>query len=142
MALRPFSRSQLRALALLLVILTLPGCGSASGQQASPASRSAATSRSVTTSRSVATLPPTTAATAASTAATDPPPPDSLPYPGPGPEQPGCDPNYTGDCVPIASDVDCAGGRGNGPEYVAGPVEVIGADIYGLDRDGDGVGCE
>jgi hypothetical protein len=25
-----------------------------------------------------------------------------------------CDPNYSG-CVPIASDVDCAGGRGNAP---------------------------
>jgi resuscitation-promoting factor RpfB len=26
-----------------------------------------------------------------------------------------CDPNYSGACVPIASDVDCAGGSGNGP---------------------------
>src|SRR5262249_54746480 len=26
-----------------------------------------------------------------------------------------CDPNYGGGCVPIASDVDCAGGSGNGP---------------------------
>ncbi len=54
----------------------------------------------------------------------------------------GCDPNYSG-CVPIASDVDCAGGSGNGPEYVSGPVRVIGEDIYGLDGDdNDGVGCE
>lgn len=53
----------------------------------------------------------------------------------------GCDPNYT-PCVPIASDVDCAGGSGNGPAYVQGPVRVIGADVYGLDRDGDGIGCE
>ncbi|MEV6417002.1 G5 domain-containing protein [Kribbella sp. NPDC051718] len=53
----------------------------------------------------------------------------------------GCDPNYTG-CVPIASDVDCAGGSGNGPAYVAGPVEVIGSDIYRLDADHDGIGCE
>jgi hypothetical protein len=52
-----------------------------------------------------------------------------------------CDPNYSG-CVPIASDVDCAGGGGNGPAYVKGPVKVIGKDIYRLDRDGDGVGCE
>ncbi|WP_245906000.1 hypothetical protein [Mycolicibacterium palauense] len=51
-------------------------------------------------------------------------------------------PNYAGACVPIASDVDCAGGSGNGPAYVAGPVQVIGTDIYGLDRDGDGVGCQ
>jgi hypothetical protein len=53
-----------------------------------------------------------------------------------------CDPNYSGACVPIASDVDCAGGSGNGPAYVRGPVYVIGRDIYDLDRDGDGVGCE
>ena len=53
-----------------------------------------------------------------------------------------CDPNYTGACVPIASDVDCAGGGGNGPAYVQGPVRVVGTDIYGLDADGDGIGCE
>lgn len=54
-----------------------------------------------------------------------------------------CDPNYSGPCVPIASDVDCAGGSGNGPAYVRGPVYVIGSDIYGLDgSDNDGIGCE
>jgi resuscitation-promoting factor RpfB len=53
-----------------------------------------------------------------------------------------CDPNYSGACVPIASDVDCAGGSGNGPAYVTGPVTVTGTDIYDLDRDGDGIGCE
>ncbi|WP_346347060.1 hypothetical protein [Arthrobacter sp. StoSoilB20] len=55
--------------------------------------------------------------------------------------QSNCDPNYSG-CVPVASDVDCAGGKGNGPAYVRGPVTVIGSDIYGLDNDGDGIGCE
>lgn len=44
-------------------------------------------------------------------------------YPGPGP------------------DVDCEGGSGDGPRYV-GKVTVTGADPYGLDRDGDGIGCE
>jgi len=44
--------------------------------------------------------------------------------------------------VPIASDVDCAGGKGNGPAYVKGPVKVIGKDIYKLDGDHDGIGCE
>lgn len=53
-----------------------------------------------------------------------------------------CDPNYSGACVPIASDVDCQGGSGNGPAYVAGPVTVVGKDIYDLDRDGNGTGCE
>ncbi|WP_238332229.1 G5 domain-containing protein [Kribbella jejuensis] len=52
-----------------------------------------------------------------------------------------CDPNYSG-CVPIASDVDCAGGSGNGPEYVQGPIRVIGTDIYRLDADHDGIACE
>jgi resuscitation-promoting factor RpfB len=53
-----------------------------------------------------------------------------------------CDSNYSGKCVPIASDVDCAGGKGNGPAYIGGPVYVVGSDVYGLDRDRDGVGCE
>jgi hypothetical protein len=53
----------------------------------------------------------------------------------------GCDPNYSG-CVPIASDVDCSGGSGNGPEYVEGPIQVIGTDKYRLDADHDGIACE
>lgn len=53
-----------------------------------------------------------------------------------------CDPNYEGECVPIAYDVDCAGGSGDGPGYADGPVYVVGNDIYDLDRDGDGVGCD
>lgn len=55
---------------------------------------------------------------------------------------PGCDENYDMACVPIASDVDCEGGGGNGPAYVAGPVRVIGRDVYRLDRDSNGYGCE
>ena len=53
-----------------------------------------------------------------------------------------CHPSYAGKCVPHASDVDCAGGSGNGPSYVEGPVQVIGPDVYELDRDGDGAACE
>jgi len=53
----------------------------------------------------------------------------------------GCNSNYSG-CVPNASDVDCAGGGGDGPAYVNGPVRVIGGDVYRLDRDGDGIGCD
>ena len=52
-----------------------------------------------------------------------------------------CDPNYD-PCVPVASDVDCAGGKGDGPVYVMGPIYIIGVDVYGLDRDGDGKACE
>ena len=44
--------------------------------------------------------------------------------------------------APYCLDVDCAGGGGNGPAYVSGPVRVVGPDVYGLDRDKDGVGCE
>jgi hypothetical protein len=32
----------------------------------------------------------------------------------PKPPPSGCDPNYSG-CVPIAKDVDCEGGSGDGP---------------------------
>lgn len=48
----------------------------------------------------------------------------------------------TGACVPIAPDVECAGGSGNGPAWVRGPVRVIGRDAYGLDGDGDGIACD
>jgi endonuclease YncB( thermonuclease family) len=68
------------------------------------------------------------------------PAPEPAPEPAAAQPERGCDPNYTG-CVPIDSDVDCAGGSGNGPSYT-GRVEVIGVDIYDLDRDGDGVACE
>lgn len=53
-----------------------------------------------------------------------------------------CDPSYEGACLdPYAVDYDCEGGSGDGPEYT-GPVEVVGDDHYGLDRDGDGYACE
>jgi membrane protein involved in colicin uptake len=53
-----------------------------------------------------------------------------------------CDPNYSGGCLdPSASDYDCEGGSGNGPNYT-GPVKVIGYDKHDLDADGDGYGCE
>ena len=52
-----------------------------------------------------------------------------------------CTPGYS-PCLPSASDYDCAGGSGNGPKYVSGPVRVTGSDPYDLDRDGDGTGCD
>mgnify|MGYP003289799138 CR=1 FL=1 len=39
-------------------------------------------------------------------------------------------------------DYDCAGGSGNGPYYVKGPIRVVGPDDYELDYDGDGIACE
>ncbi|MFC7613241.1 hypothetical protein ACFQV2_06075 [Actinokineospora soli] len=98
-----------------------------------------------TTIRTTTTKPTTTRPKPTTT--TKPKPKPTTPKPAPAPPPPpettesDCDPNYSG-CVPIASDVDCEGGSGNGPAYVAGPVRVIGSDIYGLDRDDDGIGCE
>ena len=53
-----------------------------------------------------------------------------------------CHPSYTGQCVPVGvSDVDCLGGTGDGP-YYTGRVTVVGPDVYRLDHDSDGIGCE
>jgi hypothetical protein len=52
-----------------------------------------------------------------------------------------CDPNYSGCLDPYSPDYDCASGSGDGPDYT-GTVEVLGYDEYGLDDDGDGIGCE
>ncbi|MDT0143225.1 G5 domain-containing protein [Microbacterium sp. PRC9] len=68
-----------------------------------------------------------------------PPPP---PAPAPAAPAGNCDSNYADACVPIDSDVDCAGGSGNGPSYFNGIARVVGSDIYDLDRDGDGLACE
>jgi hypothetical protein len=54
-----------------------------------------------------------------------------------------CDPAYPDVCLHDGiGDYDCAGGTGNGPNYVRGPIRVRPPDPFGLDRDGDGVGCE
>jgi hypothetical protein len=45
-------------------------------------------------------------------------------------------------CIRPGPDVDCAGGSGDGPRYISGPVQVTGSDPYGLDSDNDGWGCE
>lgn len=49
--------------------------------------------------------------------------------------QKGCDTGYSGACVPqYPPDIDCAD--------VGSRVLVGGSDPHGLDRDGDGIGCE
>jgi endonuclease YncB( thermonuclease family) len=63
--------------------------------------------------------------------------------PKPQPVSGNCHPSYTGACLdPAVSDYDCAGGSGNGPGYVDGPIRVVGPDVYRLDGDGDGIACE
>jgi hypothetical protein len=52
-----------------------------------------------------------------------------------------CHPSYSGCLDPTASDYDCEGGSGDGPLYT-GTVTVTGYDEYGLDDDGDGIGCD
>jgi hypothetical protein len=109
---------------------------------------STTTERQTTTVATTTTTTEPTTTTAAPTTTTVPPPPPTTavttPPPPPQTAAPaapsGCHPSYD-PCVPIASDVDCLGGSGNGPEYT-GTVRVIGPDVYDLDRDSDGVGCE
>lgn len=71
-----------------------------------------------------------------------PPPPQPPSSGGGGGGGGGTDCQGYSPCLPPGPDVDCAGGSGDGPRYVQGPVHVTGSDPYGLDSDGDGIGCE
>jgi hypothetical protein len=116
------------------------------GQSSAPGVASGADDgEAETTTEAPTTTEATTTTTAAPTTTTAPPPPPTTtttapPPPTPPPPPPECHPSYD-PCVPFASDVDCQGGSGDGPSYT-GTVRVIGLDEYGLDDDGDGVGCE
>jgi len=48
-----------------------------------------------------------------------------------------CHPSYE-PCLPVTDDLNCSDVR----DLDAAPVQVIGPDDYGLDADGDGIGCE
>jgi hypothetical protein len=58
-----------------------------------------------------------------------------------------CDPNYLvtgGPCLQDGiGDYDCYGGSGNGPNYTpqGATIKVVGADVFGLDGNHDGYGC-
>ena len=54
-----------------------------------------------------------------------------------------CAPSYPNACLdPSAADYDCAGSGEDGPEFVEGPVRVLGSDPFDLDGyPRDGVGC-
>jgi hypothetical protein len=86
---------------------------------------SSAARRQTTTTRPVARVRPTSTTVAVTTTA------------------PACHPSYT-PCLAPTGDWDCGGGGGgeaNGPNFVQGTVEVHGPDDYGLDADGDNIGC-
>lgn len=57
---------------------------------------------------------------------------------------PGCHQGYAGTCIPEAvGDADCFGAGENGPWFVRETnVRVLGADVFALDVDFDGVACE
>jgi beta-lactam-binding protein with PASTA domain len=87
-------------------------------------------------------LPSTAVTLVVAKARPAPPPPSTAPPPSTTPAQ-NCDPSYPDMCLdPAIEDYDCAGGSGNGPEYVEGPIRVRPPDPFDLDREGDGWGCE
>lgn len=134
------------ALLAALLALILAGCGTAVGESSETErlGLGAASTTEASTSTTQATEPPTTVeptttrqptttrrkTTATTRPATTSPPAD-------------CHPSYIGECLHVGvGDYDCAGGSGNGPNYVYGTVRVRGSDPFDLDRDGDGLGCE
>lgn len=73
-----------------------------------------------------------------------PPPPTTVPPPPTTATPRNCDPAYPDVCLHQGiGDYDCAGGSGNGPNYVEGPLQVLPPDPFDLDgNDNDGIGCE
>jgi micrococcal nuclease len=65
------------------------------------------------------------------------PRPTPKPTPKPTKKPSSCHPSYS-PCLPIVGDLNCPDVRAMGKA----PVQVIGPDDYGLDRDHDGIGCE
>lgn len=162
----PRRRAWIVAAAVVGGLIIIGAVANAGNDNSPPAANRVSDASTTTTKPTTTTTPPpatttepTTTTTTTTIIAPPPPPPPNPPAPAPATPkttttkratpppppatqpQSGCDPNYTG-CVPIASDVDCAGGTGNGPAYVQGPIRVIGRDIYDLDRDHDGIACE
>jgi hypothetical protein len=88
-------------------------------------------------------LPNTTISLVVAKTPPPPPPPPTAPAPPATTPAQNCDSSYPDVCLdPTVADYDCAGGSGNGPEYVEGPIRVRPPDPFDLDRDGDGWGCE
>ncbi len=95
------------------------------------------------------TLTDRPAGTPSPTSATSP-----SPSPSPTPPPPAttvlataqCHTAYTVACIdPLATDVDCAGGEGDGPAFTTAtnfPLLNVANDPFGLDRDHNGLGCD
>jgi hypothetical protein len=149
----------------VLLLLVLGACGDQPDPGAPTAASAPATTVAVTTTATATTTaaptttirptttrptPPTTKRKAVAAPTTRRPPPTTR-RPTPTTRRPTpttrpastCHPSYQGECLKVGiGDYDCAGGSGNGPNYVHGTVRVVGPDEFGLDRDGDGWGCE
>lgn len=91
------------------------------------------------TTTTITQVPPTTRPFVAPARYVAPTTPPTSPT---APSGAGCHPSYDPCIADTGGDVDCAGGSGNGPRYVEGPVTVRGDDEYDLDHDDNGVGCE
>jgi hypothetical protein len=142
------------AVVVLVVLVVLANIGG--NQTNTVAQRTDAPATTAVTT--VTTPPPTTELATTTTAAptTSPPttrkPTPTTRYRPPTTRKPpqttraparNCDPAYPGRCLQDGiGDYDCAGGSGNGPNYVDGPLTVRSPDPFDLDRDHDGVGCE
>ncbi|MDQ1401772.1 MAG: hypothetical protein QOG03_88 [Actinomycetota bacterium] len=140
-------------------VVALLFAGAACQPSAHKTALKTATQKTATTLTSEYVAPSTTTTEAPTTTTTETPttqpaparvrPTPTTARPTPATEAPAaasssCHPSYTGTCIPKdVSDADCAGGSGNGPYYVKEKdIGVIGPDVFGLDADHNGVGCE
>jgi outer membrane biosynthesis protein TonB len=154
----------IRLAAGALIVIFVGTLGSPSSAQ-QPASASA---RSTPSAQAFAAIPPEPVATAtpeptASPTPTPTPSPTPTPTPEPTPSPTSrptpkptprptpkpakatsnCHPSYKGVCLKDGiGDYDCAGGSGDGPNYVDGPFRVVGPDEFRLDSNHDGIACE
>ncbi len=130
-------RRRRSVLPVLTVALMSSGCTEGADDERSTTSvlDTTTTTAAVTTELPPTTLPPATVPTV-----TRPTRPTGMATPAGG----SCHSSYRGACIPAnASDVDCPGGSGDGPAYAPSRgFQVVGPDVYDLDRDSDGIGCE
>lgn len=117
----------------------LPRASTTTTERRSEFANTTTTLPPTTTTLAPTTLPPTTTAPPTTVTTRAPiPPPTAAPA-----RASGCHTSYEGECIPAdVSDADCAGGSGNGPYYVKATVKVVGPDVFDLDSNNDGWGCE